>query len=376
MIYSDFQGKKLSLLGFGAMRLPKLENGTVDEAAAKALVRCAMDQGVNYFDTAYFYHSGESEPVMGRILSKYPRESYYLATKYPGHEVDPETTDPAAVFEDQLRKCQVEYFDFYLLHNVNERSMSVYMDPRYGILEYLKEQKRLGRIRHLGFSAHSALPGLEQFLKVHGEDMEFCQIQLNWLDWTLQDAKGKYEMLCKYGIPVWTMESIRGGRLAKLLPDQEDRLKQCRPEASIASWGFRFLQNLPEVKMILSGMSRMSDVKDNLNTFREEVPLSEEEVTLLLEIAEEMKDSVPCTGCRYCCDSCPAELDIPMLMDEYNELRFSLSHLVRMRMELLPKEKRPEACMGCGKCTKRCPQNIDVPAAMQDLARKLALCPT
>ena len=375
MIYSDFNGKKLSLLGFGAMRLPKLENGEIDEPQVRELVRYAMEQGVNYFDTAYFYHGGASETVMGNVLKDYPRESFYLASKYPGHEVDPENTDPAAIFEDQLRKCQVEYFDFYLLHNVNERSMPVYLDQKWGIVDYLKEQKRLGRIKHLGFSAHADVPALEQFLQVYGKDMEFCQIQLNWLDWTLQNAKAKYELLSRWGIPVFTMESIRGGRLAKLDEADEAKLKAYRPDASAASWGFRYLQGLPNVKMILSGMSRMSDVQDNVNSFSQPKPLNEAETALLMEIAEGMKNSVPCTACRYCCSGCPAQLDIPMLLAAYNEVRFALSPLVRLRMELLPPEQRPDACLACGKCSHICPQNIDVPAAMADLVEKVRQCP-
>lgn len=375
MIYSEFQGKKLSALGFGAMRLPKREDGTIDEQAVAEQVRYAIDHGVNYFDTAYFYHSGESESVMGRVLKAYPRDSYYLASKYPGHQVDPKVTNPAEIFEDQLRKCQVAYFDFYLLHNVNEMSLEAYLDPKWGIVEYLKEQKRLGRIRHLGFSTHAAMPCLKRFLEVWGEDMEFCQIQLNWLDWTLQDGKGKYELLTERGIPVWTMESIRGGRLAKLSGDQEAALKHRRPNESAASWGFRYLQSLPNVKMILSGMTRMEDLKDNIRTFSAGEPLRSEEIALLMELAEQMKDSLPCTACRYCCDGCPQGLDIPMLLEAYNELRFALSPVVRGRLDLLPAEQRPEACIGCGKCMKICPQNIDIPAAMRDLVQKLAQCP-
>ena len=181
MIYCEFQGKQLSQLGFGAMRLPT-ENGAIDEKQVEAMVDAAMAQGVNYFDTAWPYHGGLSEVVMGRVLAKYPRDSWYLANKYPGHQVA-ETYNPAAIFEEQLRKCGVEYFDFYLLHNVCESSLPVYLDPQWGIIDYFKEQKRLGRIKHLGFSSHGALNNLRQFLDIAGVDMEFCQIQLNYLDW-------------------------------------------------------------------------------------------------------------------------------------------------------------------------------------------------
>ena len=241
MIYSDFQNEKLSLLGFGAMRLPCLADGSIDENQVAEMTRLAMEAGVNYFDTAYPYHGGQSERVMGRVLAKYPRGSYNLATKYPGHQILSDGYNPAAIFEEQLEKCGVDYFDFYLLHNVNEKSMEVYMDPQWGIVDYFKEQKRLGRIRHLGFSSHAQVEGLEKFLDYCGQDMEFCQIQLNYMDWILQKAKEKYELLTARGIPVWVMEPVRGGMLASLREENSARLKAIRPEATDASWGFRFL---------------------------------------------------------------------------------------------------------------------------------------
>ena len=376
MVTNDFLGKSLSRLGFGTMRLPTNADGSIDEAQVAEMTTYAIAHGVNYFDTAYPYHGGESERVIGRVLSKYPRESYYLADKYPGHQISSTGYNPAEIFEEQLQKCGVEYFDFYLLHNVYEKSMEVYLDPQWGIVDYFKEQKRLGRIKHLGFSCHAETKGLKEFLDVCGEDMEFCQIQLNWLDWTLQDAKGKYDLLTKRGIPVWVMEPVRGGRLAKLSDVEEAKLKVLRPEDSIASWGFRFLQALPNVKMVLSGMSNMEQMVDNVKTFSEDKPLAEEETALLLEIAEGMKDSIPCTACRYCCDGCPAGLDIPGLISTYNEIRFSPAVNVAMRIEFMPEDKKPTACIGCGQCTRMCPQNIDVPGALKDFAEKLSKLPS
>ena len=376
MMTNDFRGKSLSRLGFGTMRLPTNADGSIDEAQVAEMTAYALEHGVNYFDTAYPYHGGESEWVIGRVLSKYPRDSYYLATKYPGHQISSTGYNPAEIFEDQLRKCGVEYFDFYLLHNVYEKSMEVYLDPQWGIVDYFKEQKRLGRIKHLGFSCHAETKGLKEFLDVCGEDMEFCQIQLNWLDWTLQDAKGKYDLLTRRGIPVWVMEPVRGGRLANLSDTEEARLKALRPDDSIASWGFRFLQALPNVKMVLSGMSNMEQMMDNVNTFSEDKPLTAEETALLLDIAEGMKDSIPCTACRYCCDGCPAGLDIPGLISTYNEIRFSPAVNVAMRIEFMPEDKKPTACIGCGQCTQMCPQNIDVPGALKDFAEKLSKLPS
>ncbi len=376
MIYREFQDKKLSLLGFGTMRLPLNPDGSIDEAQVRQMTRYAMDHGVNYFDTAYPYHNGESERVIGRVLKDYPRDSYYLATKYPGHQILSGGYNPAEIFEEQLRKCGVAYFDFYLLHNVYEKSMETYLDPRWGIIDYFKEQKRLGRIRHLGFSSHAQTQGLSEFLNRCGEDMEFCQIQLNYLDWTLQDAKEKVELLNRHHIPVWVMEPVRGGKLASLSEGEAEKLKALRPEESAAAWGFRFLQGVPGVTMVLSGMSSMAQMEDNVKTFSEEKPLREEETALLLEIAEGMKDSVPCTACRYCCDGCPKGLDIPGLIRTYNELRVSPAINAVMRIEFMPEDKKPSACIGCGKCARICPQNIDIPGVMKDLSQRISALPS
>ena len=376
MIYRDFQDKQLSLLGFGTMRLPTNSDGSIDEDQVREMTRYAISHGVNYFDTAYPYHGGESERVIGRILQEYPRDSYYLATKYPGHQILSGGYDPAEIFEEQLHKCGVDYFDFYLLHNVYEKSMEVYLDPKRGILDYFREQKRLGRIKHLGFSCHAETQTLKAFLDACGEDMEFCQIQLNYLDWTLQDARGKYELLTQRGIPVWVMEPVRGGKLAKLSDADEAKLQALRPDESTAAWGFRFLQGLPNVKMVLSGMSDLSQMEDNVKTFAEPKPLSEGETALLLDIAEGMKDSIPCTACRYCCDGCPRGLDIPGLIRVYNELRFAPVVNSAMRVEFLPEDKKPTACIGCGKCARICPQKIDIPGAMKDLSAKLRELPS
>ena len=376
MIYTTFQEKQLSLLGFGTMRLPILSDGNIDEPQVKEMTRYAIEHGVNYFDTAYPYHNSESERVIGRILSEYPRDSFYLATKYPGHQILSNGYNPAEIFEEQLEKCGVDYFDFYLLHNVYEKSIETYLDPRWGIIDYFKEQKRLGRIKHLGFSSHAKTKGLEQFLEACGEDMEFCQIQLNYLDWTLQDAKGKCELLAKYNIPIFVMEPVRGGKLAKLDETTETKLKELRPDESIPAWAFRFLQGLPNVQMVLSGMSNMDQMKDNVKTFAEQKPLSNEEVNLLLDIAEGMKDSIPCTACRYCCDGCPMGLDIPTLLSTYNEVRLLPTINAVMHIEFMDENKKPSACISCGKCTRICPQNIDVPTALKDLTDRINNLPS
>ena len=370
MIYSEFKNKKLPLLGFGTMRLPVRADGEIDRETFQMMVDYAMENGVNYFDTAWPYHSGLSETELGLALEKYPRDSYYIATKYPGHQVS-KNYDPAAVFERQLKKCGVDYFDFYLLHNVYENSLDVYMDEKWGIFEYFKEQKKLGRIKHLGFSTHATTETMEKILDVMGDDMEFCQIQLNYVDYTLQDGIGKIKLLGERNIPIWVMEPVRGGKLCRLSDENETVLRDLRPDESIAAWGFRFLQDIPGVKMVLSGMSSMEQMRDNVKTFEKAIPLSEEERAALLNIAEQLKDSIPCTACRYCTDGCPAGLDIPMLIANYNELRFEPSVNTSMRLDALPDDKLPTACISCGKCKQICPQKIDIPAVMKAFSQKL-----
>ncbi len=376
MIYNDFKGKKLSLLGFGAMRLPLLpdESGEVDEELVKEMVRYAMEHGVNYYDTAYPYHNAKSEIIIGKALKQFPRESYYLATKYPGHQIS-ESYYPEEIFEEQLKKCDVTYFDFYLLHNVYENSIGTYTDSKWGIVDYFVKQKQLGRIKHLGFSCHGMQNILEDFLNQYGDVMEFCQIQVNYLDWTLQDAKAKYELLASRKIPVWVMEPVRGGKLANLDEESKKRLEKFRPDASAASWAFRWIQGLTDVKMILSGMSDMEQVRNNVHTFEELNLLTKEEEAVLLEIAEGMKNSVPCTACRYCCGDCPKGLDIPKLLSLYNEMRFSPSFNVGMTIDSMEYDSRPAACIGCGRCAKVCPQKIDIPEAMKEFSGMLEKIP-
>ena len=379
MIYTDFQGEKLSMLGFGTMRLPLIPGGTgadIDQEQVNAMTDYAIAHGVNYFDTAYPYHGSKSELAIGEALSRHPRESFNIATKYPGHQIA-SSYDPAGVFEEQLKKCRVEYFDFYLLHNVNEISVGIYNDPKWAIPDYFIEQKKLGRIRHLGFSAHGSVELMRDFLDRWGEHMEFCQIQLNYLDWSLQDAKGKCELLSEYGIPVWVMEPVRGGKLAKLDEASEAKLRALRPDDSTASWALRWVQGVPNVKMILSGMSNVEQMVDNVKTFSEDKPLSADERELLLTFAEGMKNILPCTACRYCCDGCPMGLNIPFLISLCNDARVTPNDInIAARYESLPEDKMASACIGCGACVKSCPQSIDVPAAMRELVGVLSTVPT
>ena len=359
MIYRDFQDMKLSALGFGSMRLPVVDgnDAQIDEAAALAMVDYAMAHGVNYYDTAWGYHDGNSELVMGKALARYPRESFFLATKFPGYDLA-NMDKVEAIFEKQLEKCRVDYFDFYLFHNVCEMNIDAYLDPKYGIHEYLMQQKAAGRIRHLGFSAHGAYPVLKRFLDAYGNDMEFCQLQINYLDWDFQDAKAKVELLKEHNIPVWVMEPLRGGKLARLAPEYEARLKSLRPQESIPAWAFRFLQSLPTVAVTLSGMSNMEQLKANIATFEEDKPLTNAEMEALLAVAKEMtrKIALPCTACHYCVSHCPQGLDIPRLLELYNEHCFTGGGFIApMALAAVPEDKLPSACLGCRSCEAVCP---------------------
>ena len=375
MIYKQFQDIRLSALGLGAMRLPVLEgkDAQIDEPAAQEMVDYAMKHGVNYYDTAWGYHSGQSELALGRALARYPRESFYLATKFPGYDLN-NMGRVEEIFEAQLKKCQVDYFDFYLFHNVCEMNIDAYLDPQYGINAYLAAQKANGRIKHLGFSAHGSVPVMRRFLEAYGDHIEFCQLQINYLDWTFQDARAKVELLKEYNIPVWVMEPLRGGRLAKLGESHTRRLNALRPDEATPAWAFRFLQTIPEVTMILSGMSNMAQLQDNVHTFETEKPLTEGELSELMEIADEIlgRKALPCTACRYCTDHCPQGLDIPGLIGLYNEHNFTEGGFIApMALAACPEEKKPSACVGCRSCEAVCPQQIKISEVMKDFTEKL-----
>ena len=375
MIYRDFQDVKLSALGMGAMRLPVVDgdDSKIDEAAALAMVDEAMARGVNYYDTAWGYHSGNSELVMGKALARHPREKFYLADKFPGYDLS-NMGKVEEIFEKQLEKCQVEYFDFYLFHNVCEMNIDAYLDPKYGTYDYLLAQKKNGRIRHLGFSAHGDYDVMKRFLEAYGKDMEFCQIQLNYLDWDFQDAKRKVELLNQWNIPVWVMEPLRGGKLASLAPEDEAKLKALRPDEGIPAWAFRYLQSIPSVVVTLSGMSNMEQMKENIATFETDKPLNETELETLHAIAQGMvkKIVLPCTACHYCTSHCPQGLDIPNLLSLYNEHCFTQGGFIApMALSAIPADKQPSACIGCRSCEAVCPQGIKISEAMADFTAKL-----
>ncbi|MCQ2983253.1 MAG: aldo/keto reductase [Treponemataceae bacterium] len=376
MIYSDFNGEKISALGMGNMRLPVLngQDNQIDVDTAEKMIAYCMEHGINYYDTAYGYHGGQSELVVGELLKKYDRSSFYLASKFPGYDAS-HWPKVAEIFEDQLKKCQVEYFDFYLFHNVCEMNVDAYLDPKYGIYEYLIEQKKNGRIKHLGFSTHGSIDCMTKFLNAYGKDMEFCQIELNYFDYKFQNAKEKVELLDKWNIPVWVMEPVRGGQLAKLSDDATAKLAAARPDEGVPAWAFRFLQSFPSVKVTLSGMSNMEQVAANIKTYEEKKPLNDAEMKLVLAIADEMisRNTVPCTGCHYCVSKCPKHLDIPGLIKLYNEsiIAGSGAFIAPMALAAIDADKQPECCIGCKSCEKVCPQTIHIPEELKKFAKKM-----
>ena len=364
MYYKQFHGESISALGFGLLHLPTLSGdpNEIDREKAAALIDAAIRGGVNYFDTAYTYQNGDSERCAGDILSQYPRESYYLASKFyvaKGKPIE-------EVFEEQLQRCKTDYFDFYLLHGVQEQFIDSYLDPAKDYIGFLERQRELGRIRYIGFSSHCGPAGLRRFLD-HYDSYDMALIQLNYVDWTMLQAKEQYEILTQRGIPVWVMEPLKGGRLAELDEASRQILREAAPSLSVASWGFRFLQGLPNVQTVLSGMGDLGQVEDNLNTFQQPHPLSKEEAAVLEEARKTFMDKlgVPCSSCRYCCDSCPAKLDIPLLIRRYNE-RKTVGETWRVGSES-GQAGDPSDCVQCGACAKKCPQKIDIPGVMRAL---------
>lgn len=388
MYYSEIAGVKVSALGMGNMRLPTFggQDNQIDREKAQEIIDYAMASGINYYDTAYRYHGGQSEYFIGEALKKYPRDSFLLASKFPGHMMVkkengvvgftsglagwPDNT-VEGVFAEQLKKCQVDYFDFYLLHNVCERSLAIYDDPELQVVDFVKWQKALGRIRHLGFSSHAASAAtIDDFLTRHEGVFDFVQLQLNYLDWILQDAKSKYEAVTKHGVKVVVMEGVRGGRLAQLPDAQMARLRALRPDDSAARWALRWVQSLPGVAVVLSGMTTLEQIKENVETFAAPEALTPAEGTLLAEVAEAMLDLVPCTGCRYCTEGCPEELDIPQIIAAYNAVKNG-DFMARYDMDAAERAMDPRRCIGCAACAAVCPQGIDIPAIMADFPQLL-----
>lgn len=370
------EGETISLLGFGAMRLPTRPDGerrVVDTDTARAMIDRAMEGGINYFDTAYVYHGGESERFLGEALvARHPRDQFHLATKLPLWGMKTEA-DIDRLFDEQCGRCKTDYFDYYLVHNLNKDHLDCV--KKFNVYEKLMEKKRAGRIRRLGFSFHDQPSVLEDILRAFAWD--FGQIQLNYLDWTQQNAQRQYELLGDAGIPVIVMEPVRGGSLANLPAVALDILRERHATASAASWALRYAASLPNVLTVLSGMSTMEQLDDNLATFTDFRPLDDGERKVLDQAltAYRATGSIPCTACRYCMD-CPSGVDIPSVFTVYNQSRVSNpGNEFYFGMEysrILGEDRGAERCVKCGVCVPKCPQRIDIPAGLGEVAAAIA----
>ncbi|MBE0701128.1 MAG: aldo/keto reductase [Acholeplasmataceae bacterium] len=359
--------KNPALLGFGCMRLPTLYKNKpdIDEKTALNMMDIAYAHGINYFDTAYPYHDGTSETFIGKALKKYPRSSFYLANKMPSWLIK-SGEDAKRIFEEQLKKCQVGYFDFYLCHALNRNNFKAYQIP--GVMDFLYEMKNEGKIRHLGFSFHDTPEILDQI--IHAYAWDFVQIQCNYLDWSFQDAKTQYEIIETYGVPCIIMEPVRGGLLASLSNPSKEILKKGNSRASIASWAIRYAASKPNVLVVLSGMSNEEQTMDNIQTMSNFKPISNREQCIIDQALKVFLETstVPCTECRYCMP-CPQGVDIPALFKIYNRYHITKSKMDFMReYERFDLDQRANLCIGCGECMTYCPQHIEIPELMKKMS--------
>ena len=364
---------KMPKLGFGLMRLPE-KDGVINLDEVCRMVDAYLDAGLTYFDTAYVYHGGNSEKIVKEALVKrHPRESFTLATKLPAWCMK-EEADRDRIFNEQLERCGVDYFDFYLLHSIEDGSNGDTYD-RLNCWEWGKEKKAQGKIRHFGFSFHGSPEYLEELLEAHPE-AEFVQIQLNYADWEnpVVCSGRLYEILRRYNKPMVIMEPVKGGTLAKLTPDLEAKFKAVRPESSIASWALRFAASQPGVMTVLSGMSTPEQMADNLQTFAHFEPLSDTEKAVVEEVRKIIMsvEQIGCTACRYCTDGCPQKINIPEIFKAYNRiLTYGEQPGAHEQYRRLLSEGSGAAgsCIACGQCEGACPQQIPVIARMAEAAR-------
>lgn len=366
-------GIKVSLLGFGCMRFPLNKDGKINEARASRMIDLAYKNGVNYFDTAYVYNNGESELFTGKALSKYERSTYYIATKLPCGLVN-SIEDAERIFNEQLQRLRTDYIDFYLLHALNRKSFDKMVE--LGVLEFCENLRKEGKIKYFGFSFHDDYDAFEYILRYHKWD--FCQLQLNYMDMDEQAGLKGYKLAEEMDIPIIVMEPVKGGNLARLPRSAAKYFKALAPDKSISSYALRYVGSLPNVKVILSGMSTFRQVADNLSTFDKFVPLNEEEYKAVEKVREILQSRVKnnCTGCRYCMP-CPAGVDIPgnfAIWNRYgiyrnkNDIRWSWENSI-------DDKQKAKNCVKCGKCEKVCPQKISIREDLKKLQAELdALC--
>jgi len=357
----------VSLLGLGCMRLPVVGgvDKRIDYEKAQEIVDYAFKNGINYFDTAHGYHGGQSQVFLGEALSRYPRESYYLATKMPMWSVVIKK-DLGKIFALQQERLKTDCFDFYLLHSMDKGNYKKAV--KFGAYEFLSKMKAQGKIKNIGFSFHDSPELLEEIAGAHAWD--FAQLQINYVDWKNQKAKEQYEILEKYNIPCIVMEPVRGGSLAAPGAKAVELLKAAAPDKSVASWAIRYAASLPNVLTVLSGMSNMEQIRDNIATMADFQPLTEQELQIVEAAAEayNLKDVIPCTACRYCMD-CPSGVDIPRMFAVFNDYQAGKDkEKFLAAYKDAAKQARAENCAECGTCAPRCPQLIDIPEKLKTVA--------
>lgn len=372
MIYTDFLGNRVSTLGMGNMRLPTISSDAWDKVRyndAQKIIDLCFDSGINYFDTAYVYHKGDSERFLGEALKLRDRHSYYLATKY----LVTADSDYKKVLREQLEKLRTDYIDYYLIHSVQDNNEKMYIDG--GAIDYFLKMRKDGVVKHLGFSFHASMAVLDKYLSLknvkESGGWDFVQIQFNYLDYYHGDAKTIYDKIASCGLPIIVMEPVRGGSLSNL-DDALTKKLQAAHDWSNASWALRFVREFPAVKVVLSGMHDTAQLQDNVKTFSDEDKLSQSDKDLIEQVAKDYKNqiNVPCTACHYCCDTCPSHLDIPALIALYNKHEYVLDFLkvaIADTLRTLPNDKKADNCISCGTCNEHCPQHIDIPRVMQKI---------
>ena len=368
---SEIQLNDMPKLGFGLMRLPE-KNGVIDHEHVCRMVDLYMNAGMNYFDTAYVYHGGKSEVAAREaIVKRYPRDSFMLATKLPAWEMR-SAADADRLFNEQLARAGVDYFDFYLLHSAEDGSnYDTYV--KYDCFDWGMQRKAEGKIRHFGFSYHGSPELLIEILDKHPE-VEFVQIQLNYLDRTNPVVRSQelYEILKDRNIPIIVMEPVRGGMLANMDPALEKKFKDRQPGKSVASWALRFVGSLPGVMTILSGMSNTEQMEDNINTFKDFEPLADDEFKIIDEVTQDILSmpQIGCTACRYCCDGCPEKIVIPDVFRTINTLRRYPDdwRSKNFYSGLIQRSGKASDCIGCGQCERVCPQHLPVIDLMKEAA--------
>lgn len=363
----DKLGVESSLLGFGCMRFPLNEDGNIDEKEAEKMIDYALKEGVTYIDTAYPYHNGDSEPFVGKVLKKYPRDSFTLATKLPIWEVDSQEK-AREIFESQLKRLDVDYVDFYLLHALDKTKWQKVLD--YQIIDMCEELKKEGKIKYLGFSFHDTFDVFEEIIKYHHWD--FCQLQLNYMDMGIQAGQKGVDLANELGVPLVVMEPIKGGSLATLPSDVTKVFKDYHPNASLASWALRYVGTLPGIKVILSGMSSFEQVKDNIETFQNYQDLNDEELALVKKVADILhaREKNGCTGCAYCMP-CPFGVNIPENFKCWNNHSIYGDEKFKERYKKMDDKAKSINCKKCGKCEKMCPQQLPIRKHLEQVSKDL-----